>query len=98
MSDSTTTSRSYAETEPWTTRSLPMPADISEADARIALAVGLFAGDLITIGRGSEIAGLSYRAFVDALSERRIPWVTITEESWAEDLKTLESLRARHAL
>lgn len=93
MPDTTTTTRSYAEREPWTTRSLPMPADVSEANARLALAVGLFLDDHVTAGRGAEIAGLSYRAFVDALAERKIPALTIAGGDWDEDLEFIEERR-----
>lgn len=93
MPDSTTTPHSYAETEPWTTRLLPMPADVSEADARLALAVGLFLDGRVTVGRGAEIAQLPYRAFVDALAERKIAALTISGGDWNADTEFVEERR-----
>lgn len=52
---------------------LDLPPSVDEARARLLLAIALFQEDDLTVGRAAEIAGLSYRAFVDALAARGIP-------------------------
>ena len=57
---------------------LDLPAHVDEARARLLLAIALFQEDDLTVGRAAEVAGLSYRAFVDALAARGIPAFTLT--------------------
>lgn len=52
---------------------LDLPPGVDEARARLLLAIGLFQEEEVTVGKAAEIAGLSYRAFLDALAERGIP-------------------------
>lgn len=54
-----------------------LPPTVDEAHARLLLAVALFQEDALSVGRAAEVAGLSYRDFVDALRERGIPAFTI---------------------
>ncbi len=65
---------------------LELPPHVDEARARLVLAIGLFQEDDLSIGQAAEIAGLPYRAFVDALAERGIPAYTYTEEMLEEDI------------
>ncbi len=52
---------------------LDLPPGIEEARARLLLAIGLFQEEEVSVGKAAEIAGLSYRAFLDALCERGLP-------------------------
>lgn len=65
---------------------LDLPPSVDEAKARLLLAVALFQEGDVSVGRGAEIAGLSYRDFADALMDRGVPLVTYTEEMLAEDV------------
>ena len=87
------TQNSYADTESWTPRTFSLPPDVPDAAVRLALAVGLFLDDHVTVGRGAEIAGVSYRAFVDALAERKIPHLAIAGGDYDEDLETFDERR-----
>jgi predicted HTH domain antitoxin len=73
---------------------LDLPPHVDEAHARLLLALGLFQEGAIAVGKAAEIAGLSYRAFLDVLRARGIPAFTITEEDWAQDLAHLRRLDA----
>lgn len=66
-----------------------LPPNVGEAHARLLLAVRLFQEDEVSVGQAARIAGLSYRAFLDALRERDIPAFVYTEEDFESDLATL---------
>ena len=71
---------------------LDLPAHVDEAKARLLLAVALFQEEEVSVGKAAEIAGLSYRAFLDALRERGVPAYVYTEEA---DLRhELDGIRA----
>ena len=63
-----------------------LPAHVTEAHARLVLAAGLFQEGEVSVGRGAEIAGLSYRDFADALMDRGVPLTTYTEDMLEEDI------------
>ncbi|MDT0630239.1 UPF0175 family protein [Rubrivirga sp. S365] len=65
--------------------SIDLPPSVDEAKARLLLAVALFQEGEVSVGQGAEIAGLSYRAFADALMDRGVPLTTYTEEMLEED-------------
>lgn len=65
---------------------LDLPPSVDKAKARLLLAVALFQEGDVSVGRGAEVAGLSYRAFADALVDRGVPLVTYTEEMLEEDI------------
>jgi predicted HTH domain antitoxin len=77
----------------------PMPLIISDEElaaigltgeqARIEMACALFQAGKLTLGQARRMSGLPRLDFEDELIRRRIPVYTVTEESWAEDLKTL---------
>ena len=75
---------------------LELPPNVDEAHARLVLAVGLFQEDGLSVGRAAEIAGLSYRAFADALHARGIPAYTVTEAAVAEDIAFADTYAARN--
>ncbi len=71
---------------------LDLPPHVDEARARLLLAVGLFQEEEVSVGKAAEIAGLSYRAFLDALHERGIPAYVYDDE--ADFKRELETIRA----
>ena len=49
----------------------------------------------MSVGKAAEVAGLSYRAFLDALRERGVPTYVYTEETLEQDLAFVERQRER---
>lgn len=74
------------------TLTIHLPAGIDEAQARLLLATGLFQEEHVSVGGAAEMAGLSYRAFLDALRERGIPAFVYGEAADIE--QELNSMRA----
>ena len=63
-----------------------LPIDVTEDEARVALAVRLFEKGRISIGRAAMIAGFSKRAFMDILSREGVAICNYTVEDLAEEL------------
>ena len=76
---------------------IDLPPTINEARARLLLAVALFQEEEVSVGKGAEIAGLSYRDFLDALRERGIPAYTYDDdEDGRQELRSIrEMIRER---
>ena len=74
---------------------LDLPPHVDEARARLLLAIALFQEEEVSVGKAAEIAGLSYRDFLDALRERGVPAYVYTEEMWEQDLATLRKMAER---
>ena len=64
--------------------------DLTEDQARLDLALGLFIDQRITLGRGAEIARLTQADFLKELGRRGIP-VHYDVEDLRADLRTIES-------
>jgi predicted HTH domain antitoxin len=60
---------------------LDIPYEITEEEARVLLAIGLFRDGRISAGKASEIAGYGRRAFMEILTHRGI---AVTAPSSAE--------------
>ncbi|WP_420455792.1 UPF0175 family protein [Rubrivirga sp.] len=72
---------------------LDLPPTIDEARARLLLAIALFQEEEVSVGKAAEIAGLSYRDFLDALRERGIPaYIYDDDEDWAREMETIRAL------
>jgi predicted HTH domain antitoxin len=69
-----------------------LSANLSEADMRLALAIGLFQEDRITLAQAARLCGMDRLAFQHQLAARQIP-IHYGEEELAADLRTIESLR-----
>lgn len=76
---------------------LDLPAHVDERKARLLLAVALFQEGEVSVGKAAELAGLGYRAFLDALRERGVPAYVYTEEMLAQDLAFVRRQRERDA-
>ncbi len=71
---------------------LDLPPHVDEARARLLLAIALFQEDEVAVGKGAEIAGVSYRAFLDALRERGIPaYIYDDDEDFAREMETIRA-------
>jgi len=68
--------------------------DLTEDQARLDLALGLFVDRRITLGRGAEIAKMTQSDFLKELGRRGIP-VHYDVEDFRADLHTLESLKTK---
>jgi len=68
--------------------------DLTEDQARLDLALGLFIDQRVTLGRGAEIARMAQADFLMELGRRGIP-VHYDVEDFHADLRTLESLKSK---
>ncbi len=62
--------------------------------ARLDLAVGLYAGREITLGRGAKIAGITYADFMQEIGKRGI-CVSYTEQDALDDIRQLRQRSPR---
>jgi len=76
---------------------IALPPDIENrmtADAaRLHMAIGLFAGDEVTLGQAAAIAGLSHPSFLQELGKRKIA-VHYGPAELDEDISTVQKLTA----
>jgi predicted HTH domain antitoxin len=74
---------------------ITLPAELeqqlSHEEAALHLAIGLFAGDKVTLGQAASIAGLSQPAFLQELGKRQIP-VHYGIEELEQDISTVQRL------
>ena len=66
--------------------------ELTEAQARLDFAVGLFTERRVTLGRAADIAKLPQSDFQHELGRRGIP-IHYDLEDFQDDLRTLASLR-----
>jgi predicted HTH domain antitoxin len=52
---------------------IEMPDDLSSEEARLLLAVKLYELSRVSLGQAASIAGISKRAFIEALGSYQIP-------------------------
>jgi len=64
------------------------PLHLTQAQARLELAVGLYAGREVTLGRAARIAGITYAAFLQEIGKRGI-CVDCTERDALDDIEQL---------
>lgn len=64
---------------------------LSERDAVVDIAIGLYKRDQVSLGRAAEIAGLSSPEFLNELGRRRIP-INLDVDDLRADLETLKKL------
>ncbi len=75
---------------------LPKPLDkrLTQRDAALHLAFGLFVTEEATLGQAAQTAGLSRAAFLRELGRRRIP-IHYAPDELAADLQAVEALAAK---
>jgi len=61
----------------------------------VSIAIGLFAGKMVTLARAAELSKLSLGEFIDILKDRGIPWGEYTEEQEKMDDIAIKSLLSR---
>jgi predicted HTH domain antitoxin len=62
------------------------PIDISEADAKLYLAIKLFEEHRVSLEKASEIAEYPLDAFIGTLSKKNIPVIDYPAEELKEDI------------
>jgi len=77
---------------------LDLPPNVDEARARLILAIGLFQEEEVSVGKAAEIAGLSYRSFLDALKERGIAAFVYDDDALAQDLAFVREFKQKRGL
>lgn len=75
---------------------LPKPLDerLSQQDAALHLAIGLFVTEEATLGQAAQTAGLSQTDFLRVLGRRRIP-IHYGPDELAADLQAVETLATK---
>jgi len=69
-----------------TTATILLPDTISEAEARLLLAVKLFEVGRSSCGQAAEMAGFSKRAFMELLGQQRVAVFNSAADEVARDL------------
>ena len=64
---------------------------LTERDAVVDIAIGLYKREQVSLGRAAEIAGLATPSFLDELGRRRIP-INHDVDDLQADLATLKTL------
>ena len=64
---------------------------LGEPGVRLAIAVDLYRGESISLGRGAKIAGMALAEFMQHVSDAGIPIIRGTIKTLREDVKSLES-------
>jgi predicted HTH domain antitoxin len=62
---------------------------LTPEQARLELAVGLYAGREVTLGRAARIAGIPYAAFLQEIGKRQIS-INYTEQDAIDDVNRLK--------
>lgn len=69
---------------------------LNEAEARLALALGLYAERKVSLGRAAKIAGIPYVAFMHEMGRHGI-CMNYSVADFEQDMRTLELLAAKRA-
>lgn len=65
---------------------LELPAEVTEDEARLLLAVKLYEVGRLTLGKAAKFAGLSKRAFMEALGKQGVPVFAYSPEELREEV------------
>ena len=66
--------------------------EVSERDALVDIAIGLYKREQVSLGRAAEIANMSSPAFLDELGRRKIP-INYGVDDLRQDLSSLRETR-----
>lgn len=66
---------------------IALPDGISEAEAKLLLAIKLYEQGRVSSGKAAELAGYSKRMFLEVLGKQGIPVFDSPPDELAEDLK-----------
>lgn len=64
-----------------------LPFNVTNEEARLALAVRLFEKGRVSLGQAAKLAGFSKRAFIDVLGREGIPVVNYPAAELAEEME-----------
>lgn len=64
---------------------------LTSAQARLALAIGLYTGHRVSLGRAAKVAGIPYIAFMDEMGRQGI-CLNYTKEDLEHDFEMAEKL------
>jgi predicted HTH domain antitoxin len=64
-----------------------LPESISEAEARLSLAIKLYETGRLSCGKAAEVAGYSKRTFLELLGKQGVPVFDYPPEDLASDLQ-----------
>lgn len=67
---------------------------LTPAQARLELAVGLFAGRRVSLGRAARVSGIPQADFLKELGRREMP-IHYDHDDFEADLKTIAALNDR---
>lgn len=65
---------------------LKIPPEISDDEARLLMAMILFAQKKVSVGKAAEMAGYSKRTFMEILAHHQIPVVNYAIDEVEQDL------------
>jgi predicted HTH domain antitoxin len=68
------------------TATIALPDSISEAEARLLLAIKLFETGRLSCGKAAEVAGYSKRTFMELLGQHGVPVFNYPADELARDL------------
>ena len=67
---------------------------LTEAEAKLDLAIGLYTGRHISMGRAAKLAAISYTAFLHELGRRGI-CINYSTEDLAHDLRLMDAVGSK---
>ena len=67
---------------------VPLPANVSEDEFRLAAAIKLFELKRISLGEAATLAGYSVRAFIDVLARHSVPVINYSPEELESELES----------
>ena len=67
------------------TMKVNLPANLSEDEARVLLAVKLYEVGKVSLGQAAKLAGFSKRAFMEVLGHHRIPVFNYSAEELRQE-------------
>ena len=65
---------------------IDLPSHVPADEARLLLSIKLYEDKRISLGKAAEMAGYSKRAFMDVLSKRGIPVISVLPEDLDREL------------
>jgi predicted HTH domain antitoxin len=63
-----------------------LPANLSEDEAKLLLAVKLYEVGKVSLGQAAKLAGFSRRAFIDVLSRHKVPVFDYSPEELRQEI------------
>ncbi len=72
----------------------PLETTLASSQAALHLAIGIYTSGEVTLGQAAGVAHLNQTQFLHGLGRRKIP-MNCGVEDFAQDLITIEKLRAR---